>query len=91
MRNYELMVVLPVEDELREAGKQKLTADLESQGVVIEKADDMGDRDLAYEVQKRRRGHYILYTIKVDGPKIALLDKSFKLNNNLLRYLFVKL
>jgi small subunit ribosomal protein S6 len=85
------MAVFPVEEELYQAGRQKFNADLEGSGVVIEKVDEMGDRDLAYEVQKRRRGKYLLWTVKLDGTKIANLDKQFKLNSNLLKYLFVKI
>jgi small subunit ribosomal protein S6 len=86
-----MMAVFPVEEDQREAGKQKLAADFEANGVVIEKTDDLGDRDLAYEVRKRRRARYVLYTIKAEAAKIAVLDKLFKLNANLLKYLFVKL
>jgi small subunit ribosomal protein S6 len=90
MRDYELMAVFPTEDEQREAGKQKVQADFDANGVVVDKVDDLGDRELAYEVQKRRRGHYVLYTMKAEPAKIAVMDVQFKLNNNLLKYLFVR-
>ncbi|MDR0316146.1 MAG: 30S ribosomal protein S6, partial [Treponema sp.] len=60
-------------------------------GVEIEKTDEMGDRDLAYEIKKRKRGKYVLLTIKADPAKIANLDRIFKLNANLLKYLFVRI
>ena len=64
--------------------------DLAANGVEIEKTDEMGDRDLAYEIKKRKRGKYVLLTIKCDPAKITVLDRIFKLNANLLKYLFVK-
>jgi small subunit ribosomal protein S6 len=91
MRQYELMVIFPIEEDQHQAGRQRLVSDLEANGVTIEKTDEMGDRDLAYEVQKRRRGKYVLYTINADAAKIAVLDKTFKLNGNLLKYLFTRL
>jgi small subunit ribosomal protein S6 len=91
MHQYELMAVYPLEEDQCQSGKQKLAADMEAAGAVIEKTDELGDKDLAYEVQKRKRAKYILYTFKVDPLKIAALDKTFKLNANLLKYMFVRL
>ncbi|MDR0760403.1 MAG: 30S ribosomal protein S6 [Treponema sp.] len=90
MRQYELTVIFPLEEDLYQAGREQLQADLNSNGAVIEKTDETGDRDLAYEIKKRRRGRYVLYTLKTEPEKITVLDRIFKLNTNLLKYLFVK-
>ncbi|MDR1177880.1 MAG: 30S ribosomal protein S6 [Spirochaetaceae bacterium] len=91
MRQYELTVVFPLEEDQHKAGREQLLADLAAQGTEIVKTDETGDRDLAYEVKKRRRAKYVLFTIKADPAKIAALDKVFKLNANLLKYLFVNI
>ncbi|MDR0598003.1 MAG: 30S ribosomal protein S6 [Treponema sp.] len=91
MRQYELTVILPLEEDLSKAGREQLLADLSAQGAEIEKTDEVGDRDLAYEVKKRRRGRYVLFTLKLDPAKIAVLDRIFKLNANLLKYFFVNI
>jgi small subunit ribosomal protein S6 len=91
MRRYELTVILPLEEDLSRAGREQLLADLNAQGAEIEKTDEVGDRDLAYEIKKRRRGRYVLFTLKLDPAKIAVLDRIFKLNANLLKYLFVNI
>jgi small subunit ribosomal protein S6 len=91
MRRYELTVIFPLEEDLHKAGREKLLADLAAHGVEIEKTDETGDRDLAYEIKKRKRGKYVLFTIKSDPAKIAGLDRIFKLNVNLLKYLFVRI
>jgi small subunit ribosomal protein S6 len=91
MRQYELMVIFPLEEDQHKAGREQLLTDLGNQGTAIEKTDEMGDRDLAYEIKKRRRGKYVLFTIKAEPDKIAALDKIFKLNVNLLNYLFVRI
>jgi len=67
-----------------------LLSDLSANGVEVEKTDELGDRDLAYEVKKRKRGRYVLLVIKSDPAKITVLDRIFKLNANLLKYLFVR-
>ena len=91
MRLYELMVIFPLEDDLQKAGREQILADLSGNGAVIEKTDELGDRDLAYEIKKRKRGKYVLFTFKLDPAKVAVLDRIFKLNSNLLKYLFVRL
>jgi small subunit ribosomal protein S6 len=90
MRQYELTVIFPLEEDLHKAGREQLLNDLGNNGVVVERTDETGDRDLAYEIKKRRRGKYVLFIIKADLEKLANLDKIFKLNANLLKYLFVK-
>jgi small subunit ribosomal protein S6 len=90
MRQYELTVIFPLEEDLSKAGRELLLADLSAQGAEIEKTDEIGDRDLTYEIKKRQRGRYVLFTLKLDPTKVTVLDRVFKLNANLLKYLFVR-
>jgi small subunit ribosomal protein S6 len=91
MRQYELTVIFPLEEDQYKAGREQLLSDLSANGAEIEKTDEVGDKDLAYEINKRRRGRYVLFTVKLDPVKIVTLDRIFKLNANILKYLFVKL
>ena len=91
MRRYELTVVFPMEEDQHKAGREQLLSDLAANGVEIEKTDELGDRDLAYEIKKRKRGKYALLVIKSDPAKITVLDRIFKLNANLLKFLFVRI
>jgi small subunit ribosomal protein S6 len=90
MRKYELMVIFPLEEDQHRAGRDQLHSDLSANGVEVERTDELGDKDLAYEIKKRKRGKYALLIIKSDPSKIAVLDRVFKLNTNLLKYLFVR-
>jgi small subunit ribosomal protein S6 len=91
MRQYELTVIFPLEEDLYKEGREKLMADLADNGVEIVKTDEIGDRDLAYEIKKRRRGRYVLFNCTIDPQKIIQMDRIFKLNLNLLKYLFVRI
>ncbi len=91
MRQYELTVIFPLEDDQHKAGREQLLNDLNENGVTIEKTDEIGDRDLAYEIKRRKRGKYVLFTIKADPDKIVVMDRIFKLNTNLLKFLFVNI
>jgi len=90
MRRYELTVIFPLEEDQHKAGRDQLLSDLSANGVEVEKTDELGDRDLAYEFKKRKRGKYALLIIKSDPAKITILDRIFKLNANLLKFLFVR-
>ena len=91
MRHYELMVIFPLEEDQHKAGRELLLSDLGNSGAEIEKTDEIGDRDLAYEIKKRTRGKYVLFTIKADPARITSMDRIFKLNANLVKYLFVNI
>lgn len=91
MRLYELMAIFPLDDEKSKTGGDKLREVLTSFGAEIEKEEKFGDRDLAYEIEKQKRGRFMLYTLKINPDKLVDVDNAFKLNENLLRYLFVRL
>jgi len=90
MRQYELVAVFPSEEELFRQGKEAVAAELAKQGAAEVKETDMGDRLLAYMIKKKERGHYILFTMNLDPQKVTPAERTFKLNPNLLKYLFVK-
>jgi small subunit ribosomal protein S6 len=85
------MVIFPLEEDQHKAGREKLLTDLANNGVEIEKTDEIGDRDLTYEIKKKRRGKYVLFLIKANPGAITVMDRIFKLNSNLLKYLFVNI
>jgi small subunit ribosomal protein S6 len=79
-----------MEEDQHRAGRDQLLADLAANGAEIEKTDEVGERNLAYEVKKRKKGRYVLLVIRADPAKITVLDRIFKLNANLLKFLFVR-
>ncbi len=91
MRSYELMTILPTEEELFRLGKEAIHAELLRQAAEIVKEDEMGERQLTYPVKGRPRGRYVLYTIKMAPDKLLAAEKVFKLNTNILKYLFVRI
>lgn len=90
MRDYELMTIFPIEEDKTKAGLETLRAVLAEYGVQVQKEEVFGDKDLCYEVKKYNRGHYVLFELKSNPSKIADIDRQFKLNENLLKYLFVR-
>ena len=91
MRKYELMTIFSTEDEKSKAGQEAVRSVLGKYGVVIEKEEPYGDRDLTYEVKKLNRGRFVLFTVKANPAKLVEIDRDFKLEDNILKYLFVKI
>jgi small subunit ribosomal protein S6 len=90
MRQYELTVVFPTEEELFRLGKETVAAELTRLGAHEMKEEDKGDRQLAYPIKKKDRGHYVLYTMGFDPQKVVTAEHAFKLNQQILKYLFVR-
>ena len=55
----------------------------------IAKEEPFGDRDLTYEIKKQKKGRFILLNVNANPGKIAEISAQFKLNNDLLKYMFV--
>lgn len=91
MKKYELMTIYPLDDEKSKKGAEDVRNTLTSFGAEIEKEDAFGDRDLTYQINKQKRGRFVLYTMKLNPSKIAEIEKAFKINTNLFKYQFVKI
>jgi small subunit ribosomal protein S6 len=90
MRQYELVTILPSEDDMFRQGKESVTGLLAQFGATDVVETDMGDRPLAYEIKKKQRGHYLLHTSNLDPQNVVPLEKAIKLSPNILKYLLVK-
>jgi len=56
----------------------------------IVKTENWGLMYLSHLIKKNKKGNYIHFKIKCDGNAISELEKSEKIDKNLLRYLTVK-
>ena len=90
MREYEVTCIFKVEEGGVEQGRNAVKVHLEKSGVVVLKEDDMGNRALAYPIKKQDRGHYFCYTSQIDPVKIPELDRDFRLDESVLKFLIVK-
>lgn len=91
MKKYELMAIYPLEDEKSKTGAESVKNTLTKFGAEIETEKPFGDRDLTYEIKKNKKGRFILTTLTLNPDKITEIEKEFKINQNLLKYQFVRL
>ncbi|MGI0405784.1 30S ribosomal protein S6 [Helicobacter himalayensis] len=92
MRHYETMFILKptlVEEEIKakiEIFKEVITKN----GGEIETCLDMGMRNLAYEIEKNKRGYYFVIYFKAEPSLIAELERNYRINEDVLRFIVIK-
>ena len=60
-----------------------------NEGEII-KIDDWGLLNLSREINKNKKGNYIHFKLKGSGLTISELEKNEKIDNNLLRFLTIR-
>jgi len=90
MRNYEVVFIFRTEADAYNGGLEKVKEELKKAGANIVKEDDMGDRELAYQIKKESRGHYYRFDLELTPDSIVTIEKDLKLINEILKFMFVK-
>jgi small subunit ribosomal protein S6 len=92
IRRYETMIVLRT--DLQEAGvkeqAERVRKLLESQGATIGGIHEWGLRELAYAIQKERRGYYLLVEYMAPAAAVAELERTLKLSDFVLRFVSIR-
>jgi small subunit ribosomal protein S6 len=60
------------------------------QGGEVKKREYWGLRNLAYRMNKNRKGHYVLFNIEAPAAAIAELERTMRINEDVLRYLTLR-
>ncbi len=91
-RRYETMIVLRT--DLQEAGvkeqAERVHKLLEAQGAVVAGVHEWGLRELAYIIQKERRGYYLLAEYTGAAAAVAELERTLKLSDVGLRFVTIR-
>ncbi len=93
MKKYEIMYIInpTVLEEGREALIAEVNALLEANGATIAKTEKWGERKLAYPIEKKKSGFYVLTTFEIDGVKLAEVEAKLNIIESVMRYIVVKL
>ena len=93
MAIYECVYI--ARQELTAAQAEQLSKDLEkivsSNNGEIKSQEYWGLRNLAYKIRKNRKGHYTMFHIDAPSSTIEELERNMRLNEDILRYLTVKI
>jgi small subunit ribosomal protein S6 len=63
---------------------------IEKEGGEIVRMDDIGRKSMAYPIQKKEEGHYVLFEINGTGQEIAELERRMRVNDMIMRYITVR-
>ena len=94
MNRYEMIYI--IDADLEEAARkeliEKVSALIPNNGGEIEKVDETwGKRRLAYAIDYKTEGWYVLVNFKAPADLPRELERNLQINENVLRYLVVKL
>ncbi|HKL73055.1 MAG TPA: 30S ribosomal protein S6 [Candidatus Onthovivens sp.] len=91
MKKYELMYILRtnLDETARKAEIEKLHGLLIAGGAKINKVDEWGIRDLAYEIKKESKGYYVVVKFEAEGTAFKEFERLTKIDVNVLRFLIV--
>lgn len=92
MTNYELMFIITPEanEEEREVAidyVKKSLALINAEKVEVTK---MGEKKLAYLINKKATGFYVLVKFAADGTKLNDVENRININEQIMRYILVK-
>ena len=93
MALYECVYI--ARQELTVAQTEQLSKDLikiiSSNDGEIKNQEYWGLRNLAYKIRKNRKGHYTMFHIDSPSSTIVELERNMRLNEDILRYLTIKI
>lgn len=93
MELYEsLFIIRPsLSDEDTTALIDKMKGVAEKSGAQMMRAENWGRKRLAYEVKRERKGTYAFFYFKGPGPVIAELERAYRLEDSIIKFLTVRL
>ena len=89
---YETMYILrpDIPEEEVDSHLNKYNEILEKSGTEVLDSQMRGKRRLAYPISKHKEGIYVQLSHKGDGQQVAILERSMRLSEDVIRYLTVK-
>lgn len=88
MNSYYLTLVL--KPDLAETSRQELLGGVKKKFDKIIKEDLWGEKDLVYPINKQTKGYYVHWELEADPKVIKDLDKTLKVEEDIIRYLLVR-
>ncbi len=91
MRHYEIILLIhPDQSEQVPAMLERYKGMVTAGNGQIHRVEDWGRRQLAYQINKLNKAHYLCINIEADQAVMAELEHAFKFNDAVLRSLTVQ-
>ena len=90
MRHYEIVLLIhPDQSEQVPAMLERYKGIVTAGGGKVHRVEDWGRRQLAYQIQKLAKAHYLCINIECGKEVLAELETGFRFNDAVLRHLTV--
>lgn len=91
-RTYEVMFIVDptATDEDVTRISDNLQQIITDQGGSVTKTENMGRRQLAYPIDRKTEGNYVLLEVDGSGREIAEVERRMRVNDQVLRYITVR-
>ena len=92
MNKYELLYIISsdVAEEKREELIAKFVSYVENKGGKVEGMDKWGMRKLAYPINFKNEGFYVLMNIELDPAEVDAMAKLMNITEGIVRQMFVR-
>jgi small subunit ribosomal protein S6 len=90
LNNYELMFIIAaaLDDDVKEATIETVKEIISNGGEVV-KANVLGIRKLAYPINKKNEGYYVVVLFKAPADLPKELDRRLRISDNVIRHLII--
>ena len=92
IKHYETMFILKptLTEEETVAQIDGIKALIEKNGGEIAAFENVGIKELAYEIEKCKRGYYYVIYFRGNPSGIAEIERNYRINENVIRFIFIK-
>ena len=92
MNQYELMYVIDaaLEDSARTELINRFSDLVVKNGGEVDRVDEWGKRRLAYAINYKTEGYYVLMYMKAPAEAPREIERNMKINDNILRYMTIR-
>lgn len=93
MNKYQLLYIIDndLADEAKAEVSDKFLALIESLGGVVDAIDKWGTKKLAYEIDGKREGYYVLVKFTADSTAPAEIERQMKINDTIVRQMITRI
>ncbi len=93
MNKYEVVYIIDpaVDDEGRKALVERFSALVANLGGTVDKVEEWGKRRLAYAINYKTEGYYVLMQFSAESSLPLELERNMKINDQVIRYQVIHL
>jgi len=92
MKKYEVMFIIKpdAQEEVLKKSFEDIKSVFVKDGGTILEEKDLGNKELAYEVDKYNKGHYFWFIANANETTVKEFDRAARLNESIIRFICVK-